>query len=211
MGVRKKKLRARYQRLQGNLAKIQASWERENAELYHDVNKIGFHIGGKGTRRWKLICMGLAFYAASLPEADRMRAELRNEADQLEGDEVFMQTFAHLQEIRAKRQTAAPAAAVQPPANAVELDDADRQAVVLALAALSHRRPGWKQYLEQVAARFGPPATAWFRSFFDSTVEEMHLSMADVQRFLRKTPPVPGDAGGKQGQDFKIPVEESER
>lgn len=37
----------------------------------------------------------------------------------------------------------------------VDLDEADRQLVVVALARLARERPGWAQALEDLAARFG--------------------------------------------------------
>jgi len=45
------------------------------------------------------------------------------------------------------------------------MDAADKQAVVLALAELALRRPGWQTYLRELAAEFGTEAPTMFDNF----------------------------------------------
>lgn len=37
----------------------------------------------------------------------------------------------------------------------IEIDESDRQVILLALAKLGIERPGWQQYIAQVAQKFG--------------------------------------------------------
>ncbi len=54
----------------------------------------------------------------------------------------------------------------------VALDSADTQAVLLALAELAKRRPGWQTYLREIAAKFATSGAKVFDDFQDySTVD----------------------------------------
>lgn len=65
----------------------------------------------------------------------------------------------------------------------VELEEADRQAIVLALAKLTFTRPGWRWYLRTIAERLSAV------TMFDESVEQGPEVKLDVERVAQRLDP----------------------
>lgn len=61
-----------------------------------------------------------------------------------------------------------------------EIEDADRQALVLALAKLTFTRPGWREYMRTIAERLSSTA------MFDEFVEQGPDVKLDVERVVQR-------------------------